>query len=206
MESLLPKRKKKKGHAAKKPARPYVAPEKIEPVSVERAIDEGLLIARAALTMEVKNHIIVTSLRDNLPYDPDEVTAFVRSAIENMSLNYLADRRQMDRLAIASISAEGPQTSGHDYRSEDYEMLSQRGKVFSGMSRELDRLVADDDYVQQIALAARDKAWAEIGATIETRLDWILHPPVTESNYELVREKRMRQLKRLDLGEFAPEP
>jgi len=199
-----PSRKKKPGRPDE-PDRPYVAPARIEPVSVDRAIEEGMLIARAALTMDVKNHIIVSTLRDNEPFDQEKVASFVRHALENMALDYLAHRRQIDRLAIASISAEGPQTSGHDYRAGDYKLLTQRGIVFSGMSKELDRLAANDDFIAAVTETAREKAWAEVGATIETRLEWVGRTPPSESNYALVREKRMRQLKRLDLGQFAAD-
>ena len=65
--------------------KPYVAPPMPEPISVERAVEEGALIARSALATAARNHVILTAVRDGLPFDRDEVARFVRTELQSRS-------------------------------------------------------------------------------------------------------------------------
>lgn len=183
----------------KAPARPYVAPEVIEPISVPRATEEGLLIAKSALTMDVKNHVIVRALRDDRSFDADEVALFVREGLHRLADDHAGYAKRMDKAAVAAIDAAGPQVHGHDYRARDYRALTQRATIYSAMSRELERLRADDEFVVSVVWSARDRAWDEISAAIESRLDWVTGPP-PDLDYDNQRGLRLADLVMIDIA------
>jgi hypothetical protein len=188
--------------AKKKKLRPYEPPPPAEPISVDRAVEEGLLIARSALTMDVKNHIIVWTLRDDHRFDATQIATVARAELAKLIDEYGGDARRMDSTAVTAISATGPQTSGHDYRAVDYWTLSKRAMIYAAMSAELTRLSADDEFVDAIVEEARTRAWSELSAIVEGHLDWV-GPPPSDSDYEETREERMLLLRTEDLRALA---
>ena len=183
----------------KAPARPYVAPEFFERISVPRATEEGLLIAKSALTMDVKNHVIVRALRDDKSFDADEIALFVREGLHRLAEDHAGYAKTMDKTAVAAIDATGPQLHGHDYRAGDYRALTQRATIYSAMSKELERLRADEEFVVSVVWAARDRAWDEISAAIESRLDWVTGPP-PDRDYDNQRGLRLADLVMIDIA------
>lgn len=181
------------------PARPYVPVPRAEPITVEHAVEEGMLIARSALTMEVKNRIIVGALRDDLAFDPAETADLVKSELALLSEEQAGYARRMNRLAIAVSGARGSSIRDHDYGPRDYRVLTQRGKIYAAMSAELERLIDDAGFVDEIVETARTQAWAELGRTIVGRLERAsgVH---REPDYAIDRIDRMRSLVEVDLA------
>jgi hypothetical protein len=180
-------------------ARPYVPVPRAEPITVERAVEEGMLIARSALTMEVKNRIIVGALRDDLAFDPKETADLVRSELSVLSREQAGYARRMNRLAIAVSGARGASIRDHDYGPRDYRVLTHRGKIYAALSDELERLVGDADFVAEIVETARTRAWAELGGTIVSRLERALGVH-RDPDYVIDRIDRMRSLVEVDLA------
>lgn len=195
-------RGRKKSTAKAAFSRPFVAPARVEPISIERAVDEGLLIAKSALAMDVKNHIIVTALRDDRNFAEQDVAAFVRDELGKLRKEYDSYSKRMDKLAAKAVDTEGPQSDSHDYRPEDYTALTKRGSIYREMAEQLGRWRNDEEFLGAVAESAREQAWSEVGKAITARLAWWVHP-VGDPDYDDERESRLRTLRELDLADFA---
>jgi hypothetical protein len=183
-------------------SRPYVAPPKSEPITVERAVEEGLLIARSALTMAVKNHIIVRVLGDNRVFNRLESARFAKLELRRLSREQSNYAARMDQTAATAASVPGASQHQHDYRAADYGPLTQRAAIYTALSTELDQLRDDPEFVAGVVESARSDAWAELGKTVEARLDRIFRP-APGGDYELEREHRMQELREIDLAKLA---
>jgi hypothetical protein len=194
-------RKREPRHAPgrPKPSRPYVRTPVAEPISVERAVEEGLLIARSALTMDVKNRIIVSALRDDHPFDAAETASWVGLELTNLSLEQADYAQRMSRLAVEVNDLHGPRRHEHDYGPRDHRLLTRRGLAYASLSEELARLVNDPTFVESVVEDARGQAWSELGAAIGSRLDLgpMQHPDV---DYALERDTRLRAFIAIDFA------
>jgi hypothetical protein len=179
--------------------RKYVPPAPVEPVTVERAIEEGLMIARAALIMDVKNHLIVATIRDDAGYDDTGMADFVRLETIKLAAEHAGYAARTKRWATAATTARGPQIDVHDYRTEDLTALAHRGATYTGMSEALTALAGDENYVADIVQSARARAWAEIARVIQSTLER-LATISNDDDYARYRASRMKQFRMLDLA------
>ncbi len=195
----------------RKAERPYVRQPDREPVSVEHAVDEGILITRSALTMEVKNHIIVTTLRDDQLFDPDVTSAFVIHELEDLAAEQAEYATRMDDAALIAIQSKGTARHQHDYHTLDLPALSRRSEIYSSLSLRLLHLATDHSFVSGVVETAREKAWDEVGGAIENRLEKIFsaeafaHTIASDPDYERERETRIAMFLALDLAVLAPQ-
>ena len=182
-----------------RPSRPYVRMPAAEPISVERAVEEGLLIARSALSMDVKNRIIVSALRDDHRFEAAETAAWVVLELINLSAEQADYAQRMSELVNRGVDARRTTSKEHDYGPRDYRLLTRRGLAYASLSEQLARLVDDPDYVASVVEDARGQAWSELGNAIESRLD---HGPMEhpDADYVLERDTRLRALVAIDLA------
>jgi hypothetical protein len=168
-----------------------------KPVSIERAAEEGLIIARAALVMEVKNQIIVDAIRDGKPYDTDRVIDIARRELVVLARENDESAERTQQLAADVLSPQGSHDS-EGYRAGDHPALKDRAAIHARLSAELERLSGDDDYLTDVADAARTRAWAEVGDAIASRL--LRNLPVTPDRfYEEDKEARIKALYKINL-------
>lgn len=193
------KREKRPASSRAKPSRPYVRMPVAEPITVERAVEEGLLIARSALTMDVKNRIIVSALRDDHRFDAAETASWVALELEKLSVEQAEYAKRMEDLSAEVTELHGPSRHEHDYGPRDFRLLTRRGLAYAGLSDELARLVDDPDFVESVVEDARGQAWSEIGTAIGSRLDIapMRHP---DADYDLERDTRLRAFIAIDLA------
>lgn len=193
------KRDKRPVPGLPKLSRPYVRIPAEEPISLERAVEEGLLIARSALTMDVKNRIIVSALRDDHRFDAAETASWVALELTHLSAEQAGYAARMTELANSLTSARGTTSKEHDYGPRDFRQLTRRGLAYASLSDELARLVDDRDFVESVTEDARSQAWSELGTAIESRLD---HGPMQkpDADYELERDTRLRAFIAIDLA------
>ena len=181
------------------PSRPYKKTPVAEPISVERAVEEGLLIARSALTMDVKNRIIVSALRDDHHFDAIETAAWVALELKNLSGEQAEYAERMNRLAAEVTDPQGARRPDHGYGPRDYRQLTRRGLAYASLSNELARLVDEPSFVESVVEDARGKAWSELGTAIQSRLD--LGPmQQPDADYTLERDTRLRAFIAIDFA------
>lgn len=174
-----------------------------DPITVDEALEEGLMLAEYASRMRVKNKILVEVLRKGAPYDPER---FQKLAIS--SLGRLADESQAagERIAKerrASSDAYGRSGHVHDYRAADGENLEHREKLSLAVATELRRRAADPEYLATHIERAREDAWRDVGGNIEFVLDRQHVPSAIDPDYERTKAERMRSLIVDDLAALA---
>ena len=169
--------------------KPYVAPAMPEPISVEHAVEDGALIARSALAISTRNHVIVAAVRDDRAFDAEEVRQFVRA-------EFLSLAKEQDAYATRMNEAVASAESGEEESSSA--TLARRGVIYSALSEELARLASDDEVVADVAETARIAAWDELSRTIELRLDRMSEVEA-DVDYDSKRNQRMKDFRKFDL-------
>lgn len=171
---------------------------RFEPPPVETLVEEGMLIAGAALRLAVKNLVIVAALRRT---GEAANTPVLRLAVRDRLLE-LAQERQVEatRLERARESARGrrgPARSQDDYREEDAPTLVLRAEVNRLMAEQLRRHADDESYLDaQLAVARR--------AALDDILRSSLPPVRPVDDDEHGRRERMAALRR-DLEQLHRE-
>ncbi|PPF87850.1 hypothetical protein C5B96_03435 [Subtercola sp. Z020] len=201
------RRRARRGNKVTPRRRPLRFP--IDPEFVARAVDEGVLMARTALTMAAMNHIVVGALGSGREYEPGEVAGFVEGELRALTLEQTAMAAHMRRLMV-----EFPPSFRKSTTISDHHLLVQRRVIYSALASELERLRADPAFVDAAVEASRRWAWSELGRAIEARLDGALVAASgarSDPEYEANRESRMRTLVEVDLAGLAartgePEP
>ncbi|MDN4640534.1 hypothetical protein QCD70_09795 [Agreia sp. PsM10] len=169
--------------------------------AAQRAVDEGLLIARFAVVMEVKNHIIVNALRHDAPFDPQVTALEVRQSMARLADEQAGYAERVTAvLKTRAARARGSVKHEHDYHPEDLATLDLRHAVNLRLAEKLRQLSADDGYVGEIVETARQDAWGELGGAVESRLDRLPKPPVKNADYDRNRARRIRTLIDVDLA------
>jgi hypothetical protein len=169
-----------------------------KPVSIERSVDEGVLIASATVTMDVKNYIIVEAIREGHPYNRDSVVAAVRRDLLGLAHENQGSARRVQQLAVDVQTPRGAPDDSEGYQVDDHPTLTKRGIIHALLAAELERLSEDDGFVNELAERARVQAWAEVGDAIESRLLDSL-PKAPDPFYEEDRDARIRALVNINL-------
>jgi hypothetical protein len=172
------------------PAREVVAR---KPISIERSVDEGVLIASAAVTMDVKNYIIVEAIRDGSAFDAENVIAAVRRELLDLAEENESSAHRVQQLSVDVQTVRGPRDNSEGYQVDDHPTLTKRGVIHVMLAAELERLSEDSGFVAELAERARVQAWAEVGSAIEKRL--VESVPLTrDAAYETEKDARVRAL------------
>jgi hypothetical protein len=169
-----------------------------KPVSIERSVDEGVLIATAAVTMDVKNYIIVEAIREGHPFDLDDVLAAVRRGLLELATENDASAQRVQQLAVDVQTPEGAVDDSEGYQVDDHPTLTKRGIIHVMLAAELERLSEDDEFVAEVAERARQRAWSEVGDAVASRLLESL-PATADPFYEHDKEARIRALYNINL-------
>jgi hypothetical protein len=165
---------------------------RIPPTDESRAIEEGLLVARAALVLAVRNWIILRALRDRAPFSTEETTEAVRRELgrlageqEGYAMRAGVLRRRAERLV-------GKPRHEHDYGAEDEPVLRQRQAVHSALARDLTGFADDPEYVADVVRTAHQQAMEDVGVAILNGLGWT---GPKDAAYDSEREDRLLDLR-----------
>ena len=142
---------------------------------IERVVEEGVLIARNAVRMTVKNRIIVDAARDHLDYDDGALAGLVHVEFDQLA-------EQAERLLRES----------HTARNHD---------VQAGLAEGLRQASMDGELISAIIDEGRELAWSEIGTAIIAKLR-IAYLPTEDPLYEAERKRRLRELRNINFAEL----
>ncbi|MGY3261406.1 hypothetical protein [Frigoribacterium sp. 2355] len=168
-----------------------------ERTALERAVDEGLLIVRAALVVAVTNQIIRRALQERLPFDEDVATRVTRDEIDRLTAEQTSAAVRVRRLRRMTGRSYGQSRHQFDYRPEDADALKLREAASKGVARALAARREDDDFVAEVVADARSRAWDDVGQTVVDRLGWAARPA---DDYDDGRHERLRDLVEGDLA------
>ena len=153
----------------------FRAPEPIEAAPIERVVEEGVLIARNAVRMAVKNRIIVDAARDHLDFDDGALAGLVHVEFDQLA-------EQAEHLLRGS----------HTDRNR---------AVQEGLAEGLRQASMDGELISAIIDEARELAWSEIGTAIIAKLR-VAYLPKEDPSYEAERKRRLRELRTINLADL----
>lgn len=179
-----------------KSKRPAPAPEPVDPHEVAGAVADGLLIARSAATIGVANTLIVWILRDDRSFDLDDARQAVRDELGRLAREQSELATRMVETRTKALRSRGRSRHQFDYRPDDNHALASREAIYSTIASKLDALRDDDVYVDGVALAARDRAWNDIGSAIVSHARAAVSPG---ADYGIYRADRLQEFLEVDL-------
>lgn len=174
----------------------------VSQVELKRAVDEGFLIAKAAIVVAVANRIITNSLRDQGYFDHAVIAEATREELHRMAEEERGDAARMREIRATSSKQKGRSRHQHDYKRGDDLKLRTREATYEQLATMLDRRRDDQGFVDGIVLQARARAWDDIGTTVVGRLGWAQRP--TEG-YEVGRDERVQQMLDEDFAALLAE-
>jgi hypothetical protein len=180
----------------------------IDPEELRRSVDEGFLIAKSALTVTVANAIILNALQQNAAFDADRMGDAARDELDRLAVEQRGDAESMRDIRAKAQKQKGRSRHQHDYRRGDDLKLRTREASYTELADRLQDSKSDDAFIDSVVVAARERAWDDIGETVVGRLGWAQRPT---ADYEIGRDDRLQQMLDEDFaalvaehGDFAP--
>jgi hypothetical protein len=162
------------------------------PAEGTQASEDGLLVARAALVLAVRNWIILRALRDHAPFSLEETGHAVRRELARLAAEQEGYAMRAGVLRRRAERLVGRARHEHDYGVEDEPVLRQRQAVHLALARELTRCIDDPEYVEGVVRAAHEKAMEDVGAAILGGIGWT---GPKDADYDAERENRLLDLR-----------
>jgi hypothetical protein len=176
-----------------------------EPVSVEEAAEEGLMLAQYASRMAVKNRVLMDGLGADVPFDVDRYSLVAAAELEKLARESEAAARRLHGIAADVTSVGGRSDHVHDYRSADVDNLDHREQLSLLVAGSLRRRAADEEYLATLVDEARQDAWRELAQSIEETLDRTTRIDPDDEEYRRDRSVRMALVVVDDLAKLAEE-
>lgn len=170
----------------------FVPPASLPPASVDDLVDEGVIIAGAAVRLAVTNLMVVRSVRDRLDFDEERYVRAVREELENLAHEKDADADRIARVHDDAAGRSGRPVHHSDYRAVDADTLERREDVSRALADRLRQLSGDDQWAREVVVAARERALEAIEASVAAHADRI--PWHRDEEYHRERPERLRAL------------
>lgn len=183
-----------------KSKRAALAAETVDPAEVEGAVSDGLLIAKSAATIGVANRIIVRALREQKSFDRDETAEAVRAELGRLAAEQRDLATRMVDARTKALKSKGRSRHQFDYRADDNSALAARETIYTTIASRLEERARDEALVADIVIAARDRAWNDVGGAIMSHVNAVVVPDVA---YGANREARLKELLDVDLAALA---
>jgi hypothetical protein len=162
--------------------------------SIERTVDEGLLIALSAIRMAVKNRVILGVLRERSDFDSTEYITAAREQILLLAEQNKEYEKHFRSGALAASDGLDEEDSATESRR-----LERLSLVHNRISAGLSTVADDEEQVQAIIEAARQSAWDEIGNAWIDRMTRDLGA-ARDPDYDRQRAGRLQEFVYIDLA------
>ncbi|HEU0207160.1 MAG TPA: hypothetical protein VFQ74_10790 [Pseudolysinimonas sp.] len=129
----------------------YTDPIPTPPPDIEAQIEDGVLVALAAVRLAITNRLIVRSLRDGKDYDEQRVRLRVTKEILDLALEKEKDAKRIRKVLETVGDKPGVAIGPDDFRARDAKTLKRRAKVSSGLAARLAELATDPELVGEVA-------------------------------------------------------
>ncbi len=127
---------------------------------LEQHVSEGVLVARSALRLAVKNGVIMSTLRDARPWNTEEVTSLALDAVDSLVAELTATAERLES-AAAALPAHGRGARRRTARLE-VARLELRARTARGVVHWLRRIRDDESAIARLVEVARDDTLVEI--------------------------------------------
>jgi hypothetical protein len=151
------------------------------PPSLERIVEEGMLIEESAVRMTLRNAIVLSVLRDHVDFDHDALVVIARERL----------------LELATEEDEAAQRAGERDGGDPDERGVRLVALHSGVAQALRQRAADPEFVEGTLRHARDAALDDIASTM------IMAPVERTPDYDRGRGERIATFVGFDLTELA---
>lgn len=175
----------------KRPKHQDVRERPVDPDELRRSVDEGLLIARSAVVIAVANRVIRNALQEHERFDARAVGDAAREELRRFAAEQRADAERMRDIRAVAQNARGRSRHQHDYKRGDDLKLRTREATYTELADRLEASAEDAAFVDALVIAARQRAWDDVGSTVVGRLSWAARP---DDDYELGRPERLAAL------------
>ncbi|ROS29495.1 hypothetical protein EDF22_1235 [Rathayibacter sp. PhB127] len=176
-----------------------------EPVSVEEAAEEGLLLAQYASRMAVKNRVLMDGLAEGVPFDVRHYSVIAAAELEKLADESEAAAERLRAIAADATLVGGRSDHVHDYRSADLDNLDHRERLSLAVADSLRHRARDEQYLASLVDDARQDAWRELSQSIEETLDRAPLIDADDEEYQRDRSVRMALVVVDDLAKLAAE-
>ena len=161
----------------------------VEPITLEDAVSEGLMLAKYSSRMALKNRIIVGVLTNDRPYEPEQYLGEAKRAIGALIDEFDLEATRIARQLRMVASMPGKASHAHDYRRADAHNLRLRHDTSEALAAALRGRRSDENYLHELIESARQDAWHDISRAVG---DWLDRANiVVDSSYEREKGKRM---------------
>lgn len=176
-----------------------------DPVSVDEAAEEGLMLAQYASRMAVKNRVLMDGLTADVPFDVGHYSAVAASELEKLAAESEAAAERLHSIAADVTYIGGRSDHVHDYRSADVDNLDHREQLSLKVADSLRERARDEQYLARLVDDARQDAWRELSQSIEEVLDRAPRLDPDDEEYRRDRSVRMALVIVDDLAKLAEE-
>jgi len=166
----------------------YTDPIPVPPPSIEAQIDDGVLVALAAVRLAVTNRLIVRSLRDGQDYDEQRVRERVTRELLKLAAEKEKDAKRI-RTVLETVgdkpgAADGPS----DFRARDAKTLKRRARVSEGLAERLADLALDPQVIGEVADRAHAAFLDEFAVSVARGARSLHEPPSPLTELERLAE------------------
>lgn len=176
-----------------------------EPVSVDEAAEEGLMLAQYASRMAVKNRVLMDGLTADVPFDVRHYSVVAATELEKLADESEAAAERLRSIAADVTYIDGRSDHVHDYRSADVDNLDHREQLSLRVAESLRERARDEQYLAALVDDARQDAWRELSQSIEETLDRAPLLDPDDEEYRRDRSVRMALVIVDDLAKLAEE-
>jgi hypothetical protein len=172
----------------------YTDPIPVPPPSVEAQIEDGVLVALAAVRLAVTNRLIVRSLRDGKDYDEQRVRLRVTKEMLNLAVEKEKDAKRIRKVLETVADKPGAADSPSDFRARDAKTLKRRAKVSSGLAARLAELATDPVLVGELADRAHSAFLDEFAVSVASGARAVQGPANTKPLNQMDRNAELQGL------------
>lgn len=169
-------------------------------LTVDEAVDEGMLLMEHAGRMSVKNSIMIGAITGTDRFNEHHYRVVAKAALERLATEAedAATRiKELERQLRAGITRTA---DAERYSSADIANMDHRLELSRELAKRLHARGKDDPFLTKLVDGARNDAWREVAASIDHKLDQ--QQVVPDRDYALKRDERMRKLIDEDLAEL----
>ncbi len=167
-------------------------------LTVDEAVQEGLLLTEYASRMSIKNSFLRRVLAGQGSWDLEHGRHIARDILQALASEADTDATNLDRLIERFRTDPRTPPDPHGYSHDDLPNMLHRRDVSRGVAARLREQSADDDYLDELTDHARRDAWREVAHNIEHNLD--IENTTVDADYLMQRDQRIRKLITEDLA------
>ena len=125
-------------------------------------VEEGVLVARSALRLAIKNRIILLTLRDERPWNDDAMLELARREIETLMAELTQTAERLEAAGAAPRRLFGFSRRAAANARQDAEHQRTRARILRGVVHRLREIEEDPEQTRALLAVAREETLGEL--------------------------------------------